>query len=243
MTTPTIKACLFDMDGLLINTEDMYTKASNSVLADFNKGPLPWSVKIQLQGLPGTRAAAKLLEWAQIDLTPQELFDRTSKYQEQLWPETQFLPGALELLQHLEKNNIPFALATSSLFEKYLLKTSKLRHGFDLFRHHVVTGDDQRVPPGKGKPAPDIWHVALESLNAELREKNLPEVTLEETLVFEDGIPGVKGAYAAGCPVVWVPHPEAVKLLGAEKMNAVISEGRGEILSSLEDFKPEKYGI
>lgn len=231
------------MDGLLINTEDMYTKASNSVLAEYNKGPLPWSVKIKLQGLPGTQAATKLLEWAQIDLTPEELFDRTSKYQEKLWPETQFLPGALELLEHLEKNKIPFALATSSLHEKYLLKTSRLRHGFDLFRHHVVTGDDKRVAPGRGKPAPDIWYVALESLNAERREQNLPEIKSEEALVFEDGIPGVKGAYAAGCPVVWVPHTEAAKLLGSEKMNEVISEGKGEILSSLADFKPEKYGI
>lgn len=41
------------MDGLLINTEDIYTEVTNELLAEFSKGPLDWEVKIQLQGRPG----------------------------------------------------------------------------------------------------------------------------------------------------------------------------------------------
>jgi beta-phosphoglucomutase-like phosphatase (HAD superfamily) len=49
---PRIRACLFDMDGLLLNTEDIYTFITNSILHDYGKPNLPWSIKAQLQGRP-----------------------------------------------------------------------------------------------------------------------------------------------------------------------------------------------
>lgn len=48
-----IRACLFDMDGLLINSEEIYTEVTNQILAEHGKGQLPWEVKIELQGRPG----------------------------------------------------------------------------------------------------------------------------------------------------------------------------------------------
>lgn len=236
-----IKACLFDMDGLLINTEDMYTDATNELLAEYNKPPLPWKVKIELQGRPGRKVAEILLEWSKIPITPDELFEKTAKIQEKLWPNTTFLPGALELVQNLKERNVPIALATSSMYHKYLQKTGHLRHGFDLFGQHVVTGDDERIPEGRGKPCPDIFLAALESINAERRENDLEEIKPEETIVFEDGISGVIGGNDAGCKVVWVPHPGAREVLDDEYMKKVIRDG--EILHSLEDFDLEKYGL
>lgn len=50
---PPIKACLFDMDGLLIDSEDWYTVCTNEVLAEYGKPKLPWNIKAQLQGRPG----------------------------------------------------------------------------------------------------------------------------------------------------------------------------------------------
>jgi pseudouridine-5'-monophosphatase len=50
--TPRIRACLFDMDGLLIDSEDRYTQITNEVLQMYGKPNLPWSVKAQLQGRP-----------------------------------------------------------------------------------------------------------------------------------------------------------------------------------------------
>ena len=49
---PPIRACLFDMDGLLIDSEDYYTVCTNEVLREFGKPDIPWSVKAQLQGRP-----------------------------------------------------------------------------------------------------------------------------------------------------------------------------------------------
>ena len=49
---PPIRACLFDMDGLLIDSEDKYTLITNEILAQYGRPPLPWSIKAQLQGRP-----------------------------------------------------------------------------------------------------------------------------------------------------------------------------------------------
>lgn len=49
---PRIRACLFDMDGLLIDSEDKYSLITNEVLHLYGKPDLPWSIKAQLQGRP-----------------------------------------------------------------------------------------------------------------------------------------------------------------------------------------------
>lgn len=47
-----MRACLFDMDGLLIDSEDKYTAITNAILQEYGKPTLPWSIKAQLQGRP-----------------------------------------------------------------------------------------------------------------------------------------------------------------------------------------------
>lgn len=238
-----MKACLFDMDGLLIDTEDMYTIATNNVLAKYNKGPLPWSIKVHLQGRPGQSSARVLLDWAKLPLTVDELLAQTNKEQAKLWPKTKLMPGAHELLQFLSDNKIPVALATSSTTEKYHMKADHLQKAFKLFGRHIVTGDDPRIPDGHGKPDPDIYLVALESINEDRRAANLPDIKPEECLVFEDGVAGVEAGQAAGMTVIWVPHPELVKFYGQEKIKEIISKGKGEIVSSLNDFNKLKYKL
>lgn len=49
---PRVRACLFDMDGLLIDSEDKYSLITNEVLQMYGKPSLPWSIKAQLQGRP-----------------------------------------------------------------------------------------------------------------------------------------------------------------------------------------------
>lgn len=47
-----MRACLFDMDGLLIDSEDIYSAITNQILQEHGKPLLPWSIKAQLQGRP-----------------------------------------------------------------------------------------------------------------------------------------------------------------------------------------------
>jgi len=49
---PRVRACLFDMDGLLIDSEDKYTDITNEILREYGKPLLPWTIKAQLQGRP-----------------------------------------------------------------------------------------------------------------------------------------------------------------------------------------------
>lgn len=49
---PRVRACLFDMDGLLLDTEDIYTKCNNFILQLYGRPNLPWTIKAQMQGRP-----------------------------------------------------------------------------------------------------------------------------------------------------------------------------------------------
>ncbi|KAK9461168.1 HAD-like domain-containing protein [Lipomyces oligophaga] len=238
-----IRACLFDMDGLLINSEDIYTEVTNSVLSDHGKPNLPWHIKADLQGRPGTEATRRFLEWSELPYSPEELYAEMSRRQESKWATTQAMPGAQELLEKLQAAEVPFALASSSHKANYELKTAHLDDMFDKFGIHKVLGDDTRIPKGRGKPAPDIWLVALASLNQDLLASGKISAPIEadECLVFEDGIPGIQGAKEAGCQIVWVPHPKILEIFENDKLEIVGT--KGEILESLHEFDGKKYGM
>jgi pseudouridine-5'-monophosphatase len=126
------------------------------------------------------------------------------------FPSTQPLPGAAELLTTLSKTKTPqihMALATSSHYDNFVLKTAHLQPLFAVFeQQHRVLGDDTRIPKGRGKPAPDIYLLALKTVNDRLRSAGEPEIFPEECLVFEDSVPGVEAGRRAGMQVIWCPH-------------------------------------
>jgi pseudouridine-5'-monophosphatase len=105
------------------------------------------------------------------------------------------------------------ALATSSHKPNYDIKTRHLSHIFSAFHdERKVLGDDPRIPEGRGKPAPDIFLLALKTINDGIRrDGNEPEIKPEECLVFEDSVPGIEAGRRAGMRVVWVPHPGLLK--------------------------------
>ena len=208
---PAIRACLFDMDGLLINSEDLYTICTNMVLREYNKPDLPWSIKAQLQGRPGPEAGRIFREWAQLPISSEEMQAKVAGYQREHFPSCKPLPGVVELLKALGEINgrdVHIALATSSHARNYELKTRHLQDVFSVFpKEHVVVGDDPRIGAGRGKPAPDIYLLALETINSRLRSQGDREIHPEECLVFEDSVPGVEAGRRAGMQAVWVPHP------------------------------------
>ena len=56
------------MDGLLLDTEDLYTLCINIILEKYGKPSLPWSIKAQLQGRPGPEANKLFNDWAQLPI-------------------------------------------------------------------------------------------------------------------------------------------------------------------------------
>jgi Haloacid dehalogenase-like hydrolase len=122
-----------------------------------------------------------------------------------------------------------------------------------------VLGDDPRVQRGRGKPAPDIYLIALQTINSRLPE-GFPKIAPDECLIFEDSVPGVEAGRRAGMRVVWVPHPGlfaelkgrekevlagrmGLVKIGNEEQLGEIDDGWGEYLPSLEHFPYGKFGI
>jgi len=254
------------MDGLLLDSEDKYTICTNAMLAKYNRPPLPWSIKAQLQGRPGPAAGEILREWAQLPIPLEEYQSELYALQLEHFPTCKPLPGVEELLGNLsgakneKEEKVHIALATSSTTTNFGLKTAHLEELFSVFEgHRRVLGDDPRVPKGRGKPLPDIYLVALKTINASL-EPGEKEIKPEECLVFEDSVPGVEAGRRAGMRVAWIPHPELHKEYdgrqaevlagrtgegGPEDMHQLgeIDDGWADYLRSLEGFPYEKYGI
>lgn len=246
------------MDGLLLNTEDLYTICTNDMLKKYGRPALPWSIKAQLQGRTGPAAFVILQEWAQLPIPPEQFHAETAEVQKALFPTAEPLPGVEKLLADLQKAGVHMALATSSHHVNFKLKTSRQGQLFSVFpKERQVLGDDERIPKGRGKPAPDIYLLALETVNATLlpgEEKIKPE----ECLVFEDSVPGVESGRRAGMRVIWCPHPELFQEVETQKAEVLAgrvdtegeAKGRGEVddgwaeyLVTLENFPYEKYGI
>jgi pseudouridine-5'-monophosphatase len=206
---PRIRAALFDMDGLLIDSEDLYTISTNTILERYGKPALPWSIKAQLQGRPGPQAGQIFHQWAQLPISREEFMEQQKELQTKLFPSTKPLPGVMDLLAGLKKRDVHMALATSSHAGNFKLKSAHLTELFEHFApEHQVLGDDPRIPSGRGKPAPDIYLLALSTLNETLEARGQPPIQPEECLVFEDSVPGVESGRRAGMQVVWCPHPE-----------------------------------
>lgn len=265
------------MDGLLIDTEDIYTLCINILLEKYGRPPLPWSIKARLQGRPGPQANALFHEWAKLPIDNDDYLSQYSALQREHFPNAKALPGVEDLLASLartrwwdlqqqqqdgqKKNKVHIALATSSNSANFSIKTAHLGDLFSVFQTpHRVLGDDKRIQPGRGKPLPDIYLLALQTINATLPPGETP-ITPEECLVFEDSVPGVEAGRRAGMRVIWCPHPglkemyvgrEPDVLAGTtgeagvgvdEHQLGTPGDGWAEYLPSLESFPYERYGI
>ncbi|XP_070168606.1 pseudouridine-5'-phosphatase-like [Polyergus mexicanus] len=215
--------CIFDMDGLLLDTESLYTIAYNRVIQEYGK-TFTWEHKAKIMGLKCTEGVQTIISMLQLPITLQIFEDKLASIYQEIFPQCNLMPGAERLLLHLKKNNIPIALATSSSQESSDLKTQKWKHIFNLFNHKVYGGSDPEV--FHGKPSPDIFLIAAK------RFPDNPDPL--KCLVFEDSPNGVQGALAAKMQVVMVPDPQLPKDLIKD---ATL------VLKSLEDFKPEDFGL
>ncbi|POY72415.1 hypothetical protein BMF94_4572 [Rhodotorula taiwanensis] len=230
MAHPQISAVLFDMDGLMIDSERLYTVATNEVLAPFGK-TFSWELKSQLMGRPAHESAARLIEATGIPYSVDDLLVVMDKKVEALFRTVQPLPGVVKLVHHLQKHNIPMAIATGSKKKNFAIKSAHLPHLFDAFSTNILCGDDP-ILEGKGKPDPTIFILAAKMLGHETPEDRA------KVLVFEDGVSGVQAARAAGMEVVWIPDPELVRTLGNQHdLNPSHQH------SSMEDFDPAAWGL
>jgi pseudouridine-5'-monophosphatase len=219
-------------------------------------------------GVPGSSTGEVFHSWAQLPIS-REQFKQEQKEQQHLhFPECKPLPGVEKLLLDLESaynidgNKVHIALASSCERANFEVKTLKpeTKEMFSVFdKNRLVLGDDSRLQKGRGKPAPDIFLMALQTINESLCEGERT-ILPAECLVFEDSIPGVEAGRRAKMRVVWVPHPGlAAEYEGRERevlagrvglvqigdgwQLGEIDDGWAVNLLSLEHFPYRDFGI
>ncbi|KAJ2954785.1 hypothetical protein O0L34_g3090 [Tuta absoluta] len=213
---------LFDLDGLLIDSEKFYTQAYVTVCAKYGK-KFTWELNATLLGFQGQECADKIISALQLPLTREQFMDECHREHLILFPELQLMPGATRLVEHLHKNGVPIAIATSSPLPSIDMKMQNHKEFLNNF-HHITTGSDPEVT--KGKPDPVIFMVCAS------RFPDAPSP--ENCLVFEDAVNGVRAARAANMQVVVVPDP---RVPSDHLTDATL------VLKSLEDFQPQLFGL
>ncbi|XP_043720176.1 (DL)-glycerol-3-phosphatase 2-like [Telopea speciosissima] len=221
---PTITHVIFDMDGLLLDTEKFYTQVQEIILARYNK-TFDWSLKAKMMGKKALEAARVFIDETGISsLTPEQFLEEREEMLKSLFPNSELMPGATRLIKHLHENGIPMCVGTGSHARHFALKTQ--RHGkiFSMM-DHVVLGDDPEVK--QGKPSPDIFLVAAKRFEG-------GTVDPRKILVFEDAPSGVAAAKNAGMSVVMVPDP---------MLDCSLHKDADQVLGSLLDFNPGNWGL
>jgi HAD superfamily hydrolase (TIGR01509 family) len=194
VTDGSLQAVLFDMDGLLIDSEPLWFEVETEVMTRL--GGI-WSPADQeaLLGSSLDRSVRYFLERARVPADPAEVGEWmiggiVAKVLER---GVKIMPGAAELVAAVAASGLPYALVTSSQsrFVDAVLARTGLRFPV------VVTGSDV----SRGKPDPEPYLLATRRLG----------VAPAGCLVLEDSITGVTAAEAAGCFVVAVPTLGAIK--------------------------------
>ena len=208
------------MDGLLLDTEGIYTEVTQQIVGEYGK-VFDWSIKKKIIGRRSIQAAEIIVESLDLPISPQDYLDSRKDVLLEKFKDTAALPGAKEMTTHFFKLGIPQALATSSSSPMFEAKFEKHKKWFSQFSQ-IVRGDDPELK--EGKPAPDIFLLAAKRVG----------VDPAECLVFEDAPTGTEAALAAGMSVVVVPDPN---------MDHSHYKNATQIISSLKDFDPEYWGL
>ena len=193
MINANIKAILFDMDGLLLDTESIYTEVTQMIVGRYGK-VFDWSVKSHMIGRDSYDAASYLVKALDLPFEPEFYLEERNALLNERFPFAKPKAGAPELIKSLSEKGVPISVATSSNQHHFELKTSNHQDWFKLF-DAVVTSNHSEVK--RAKPAPDIFLIAAKTLGYEP----------QDCLVFEDAPSGVQAANAAGMQVIAVPDP------------------------------------
>lgn len=200
-----IRGAIFDMDGLLIDTEKLYLKYWKQAAAEYGYTMLDEHV-FAIRSLARKYSIPKLKGIFGDEFPTEDIRKRrTELINEDIEKNgIQVKKGMRELLSFLKENNIRTAVATATNRERTTLYLRKI-NAENLF-DSIICGDMVE----NGKPQPDIYITAAKCL----------ELPANMCAAFEDSPNGIKSAYAAGCKAIMIPDltqpdDEIIPLLSA----------------------------
>ncbi|MCG8583215.1 MAG: HAD family phosphatase [Pirellulales bacterium] len=189
MNTRRHKAVVFDLDGLMFNTEELYRHVGSELLARRGK-PCTQELLNAMMGRSVLVSLSIMVEWHSLDDTPEALSVESQEiFAEILDDRLEPMHGLFELLDALESGGIPKAIATGS--RRVLVENVLSRFDLAPRFEFVLTSDEV----SNGKPHPEIYLKSAARLGYEPGE----------ILVLEDSENGCRSAVAAGTFVVAVP--------------------------------------
>jgi HAD superfamily hydrolase (TIGR01509 family) len=182
---------IFDLDGTLIHSMPVHYRAWDQAMRAAGIGEtLSEELFYSLGGMPTPLVAVKLGEHYGITVDGEEVAGKKEELYMELMPTVELIEPVVAFARQVARSR-PVAIATGGGPEVAGPTVEALGLG-DLFNIIVTPAD---VAPGRGKPAPDMFLEAARRIDA----------APEHCVVFEDAVPGMEGARAAGMAVVEVP--------------------------------------
>jgi len=181
-----IRAIIYDLDDLMVNSNPLHIEASDKVFQKYgvNQKKLPEHIRASFIGMRVSDILRKIVDYFKLDVNFEHLrVERSAIFLDLVRKKLKMMPGLFKSLRLFKRNGFKVALASSGS-RKYIdivLGKFKISDYFDV----IVSGDNVKY----GKPNPEIFLVACQKLR--LKPK--------ETLVLEDSTNGIEAAKSAGC--------------------------------------------
>jgi HAD superfamily hydrolase (TIGR01509 family) len=187
---PALRAVVFDLDGTIVNSEDVYELVDVEVLRRRNQEFAP-ALRERMIGRPAADSVQIMIDHHGLTESVDELdAERTMLFDEMIIESVAAMPGFIRLLDALDAKNLPTAIATSGTraYATKVLGRLGIAHRF----RFVLTAEDV----ANGKPAPDIYQLAAKKL----------KLQPQQTMVLEDSGNGCRAGVAAEAFTVAVPN-------------------------------------
>ncbi len=182
------QGAIFDMDGLLLDTERMYQDSWKKSAEQFDLVHNP-DFPRAVCGSSGMHMQEIILQYyPQVDAKAFAA-DCILRVERELQTHVPIKTGVSEILQYFKQRGVKLAVASSS--KRETVKSNLDKVGILSYFDAVVSGDQVE----HGKPAPDIFLLAARQIGC----------APEDCYVFEDGTNGIRAGAAAGCATVMIP--------------------------------------
>ena len=218
--TPRIRGVLFDMDGLVLDTEKLYCRFWREACAHFGFS-MTQAQALRMRAANAQLSEANLHEFfgpaADYRAIRAKRIELMDAYIEEHGVDVK--PGIFELLAYLDAKGIPRAITSSAPPER--IRAHLSRRGLDHRFNCLCSGHQVK----QGKPAPDIYLYGAASLG----------LNPEECLALEDAPTGIESAFRAGCFPVLIPDQDTP---GAETVSKCFAkaDSLGDIIDILNRF-------